>query len=237
MKTCTSSITPASRNAPSAGAALHQHIGHAPPAQLGQQRLNIGMPVRGRRRQHLAPQRPQRRDPLRGRLRRRRNQRRNITRRPRQRRAGRKTTLTIQNDADGGARSRRARRQLRVVGQGRAGADDHRVHPAAQRVRPAARRLVADPFRVAAPRGDLAVERHGPFGVDVGLSGRQQRQVGRVEPPRRRLAQSELDRDAGLTQPVGPLAGHRRKRIAHGGDHARHAARRIASVQGGVLPW
>ena len=59
--------------------------------------------------------------------------------------------------------------------------------------------------------------------MDIGSAPGEQRQIRRVEPTRRGFAQSDLDRNARGAQKRGPLAGHLRKRIAHGGDDAPHA--------------
>jgi len=112
---------------------------------------------------------------------------------------------------------------------GRAVSD--RVHPASQGVYDLARLLRRDPAARTGSRGDLAVERHGPFGNDPRPAGLDQLEIRRVELPGFRLQQTDLDFDARplqLDSAAGSegrcaAAGHLREGIALGYDHARNA--------------
>jgi hypothetical protein len=74
---------------------------------------------------------------------------------------------TRKHNPHGDARPRRTGGQQRVVGPDRAGTDDDGVHPAAEFVDQPPRRVAADPLGMPRPRGDLAVERHRPLGMDI----------------------------------------------------------------------
>ena len=78
-----------------------------------------------------------------------------------------------EHDPGGDPRAGRPGGQERVVGDHRSAADDHRIDPAPQRVNRRPRLLAADPLRIPGPGGELAVERHGPLGVDVRAAGGQ----------------------------------------------------------------
>src|SRR5207248_1179564 len=80
--------------------------------------------------------------------------------------------------------SRWPRRQERVVRPDGAAPNDDRVHAAAQSVHPTSRSLAADPFGIAGPGGDLAVEAHRPLGMNVGPAGTERLEVRRVETAR-----------------------------------------------------
>ncbi len=76
------------------------------------------------------------------------------------RRASESNTTRRGWDGRSASQALRARRQLRVVGERRADADDHRVDRRAPAVSQLAAVLAADPLRVAGAGRDLAVERH-----------------------------------------------------------------------------
>ncbi len=135
----------------------------------------------------------------------------------------RQSALAVQNDPARGARAWGAGRQHRVVRQSGADAHDNSVHAAAQLVDQPAGSLAADPFRISRARGDFAVQRHGPLGVDVGFARGQQFQVGRIELPRIGLTNPRVHGDAGSAQARGPLAGHLGKRVFHGRHHPADA--------------
>lgn len=90
-----------------------------------------------------------------------------------------------------------ADRQQRVVGTNGPRADDDRVHQAAQGVNLSPRFVAADPSRIALMGGQLSIQRHRPFGMDVGASFFKTGQVGCVEPAGFGLVQSHLDFDSG----------------------------------------
>jgi len=59
--------------------------------------------------------------------------------------------------------------------------------------------------------------------MNPGLAGRQQFQIGGVEPSRFRLANAELNGDTGLSQLFRALAGNSGEGVGHGGDDTADA--------------
>ena len=145
--------------------------------------------------------------------------------------------MTVEHDAHRRAvpEPRQAAGQLRVVGQHRAGADQHRVMLGAQQVRrsraagPVIQRL--SPLAVAIrPSSEVA-----SFRVTSGRPSLTRQKAG-VELGRLGGAEPGLDRDAGLAQPADPGAGDARVGIFERGDDAAMPAAISASAQGGVCP-
>ena len=89
-------------------------------------------------------------------------------------------------------------------------------------------RLVADPATVAGATGDLAVERHGPFGDHPRPALAEQRQIGRIQLAGQLFLHADIHLDARRAELGDAPAGDGRKRIGH--------ARRPAPVRSGSRP-
>ena len=75
-----------------------------------------------------------------------------------------------------------------------------------------------DPLARVAACGDLAVERHGPFGNDPRASHLNELPIGRGQPPGPVFQEANVDTDTSLTEPRDPRSTDLRKGVLHG-DH------------------
>ena len=131
--------------------------------------------------------------------------------------------MTVEDDARGRARPRRAGGQQRIVGQHGADADEDGVHAAAQFVNFCPRGFVADPARIAAVCGQFAIERHSPFRVNIRTALLQQGQIGCIKPPPCCFADADVNGDARAAQQGDALPRDLGEWVRHGCDDASDA--------------
>ena len=132
----------------------------------------------------------------------------------------------------------RPRGQERIIAGGRLASHHDRVDAATERMDQLPRLVAGDPTAHSGMRGDLAVERHGPFGDHPRPAQCHQFPIRRIEPAGLRLEQSHFDRHAGGTQlgDTATLDLRERVRLGYdqppdaGGQHGAGAGGRFALV-------
>ena len=101
----------------------------------------------------------------------------------------------------------------------RTAADDDRIHLATQLVDAGAGSFTAYPFGLAGMRGDLAVERHGPFGMNHGKACLSPEfEVGCVYAPSSGPPDADFDIDPRSSESCRSFACNLGEGIEHGGN-------------------
>src|SRR4029453_18372031 len=108
----------------------------------------------------------------------------------------------------------------RIVGERRAGADQHSVVVRAQQVRLRPRLLAGDPLAVPAGGGDAAVERGGELQRDHRPAFGHPQEEAEVDLRRRLPTDAGRYFDAGLAQARDAAAGDTWIRVLYGDDGA-----------------